>query len=170
MAVPMHGEARHLAEHVKLARAAGVKEVLSLRNGDLVRLMPGPAEIVDDAPVGRIFRDGRLLVPSEDGPVRQRRALAFAGMVAVALAHTGRGFSPEADVMLDGVPLADADGAPMTDVVRTAIEGTLASIPRDRQRDVEMVREAVRRAVRAAVDQAWGKRPVVKVLVTRYPR
>jgi ribonuclease J len=47
------------------------------------------------------------------------------------------------------------------------VEGTLRSIPRDRQKDTEMVREAVRRAVRAVVDDAWGKRPVVKVLVTR---
>ena len=102
--------------------------------------------------------------------MRQRRALAFAGVIAIALAHTGRSMSPEADVMLDGVPLADADGEPMLEIVRGAIEGTLASIPRDRQKDVEMVREAVRQSVRAAVDQAWGKRPIVKVLVTRAPR
>jgi ribonuclease J len=55
----------------------------------------------------------------------------------------------------------------MAEIVRRTVEGTLASIPRDRHRDVEMVREAVRRAVRAAVDDAWGKRPVVKVLVTQ---
>ena len=54
--------------------------------------------------------------------------------------------------------------------MRGAVEGTLASIPRDRQKDAELVREAVRRAVRAAVDEAWGKRPIVKVLLTRMPR
>ena len=91
IAIPMHGEARHLAEHAKLARAAGVKEVLDVRNGDMVRLAPGPAEIIDEAPVGRLFRDGSLLVPSEDGPVRERRSLAFAGIVIVALARSGRG-------------------------------------------------------------------------------
>ena len=89
IAIPMHGEARHLAEHAKLARAAGVKEVLSVRNGDIVRLAPGAAEIIDEAPVGRLFRDGHLLVPSEDGPVRERRSLAFAGIVMVALAAIG---------------------------------------------------------------------------------
>ena len=73
IAIPMHGEARHLSEHAKLARAAGVKEVLDVRNGDMVRLAPGAAEIIDEAPVGRLFRDGDLLVPSDDGPVRERR-------------------------------------------------------------------------------------------------
>jgi ribonuclease J len=168
IAIPMHGEPRHLEAHRKLARANGVKEVVSIRNGEMVRLAPGEPEIVDQAPVGRLFRDGNLLVTAEDGPVRERRSLAFAGIVIVALARSGRGnVSPDAEIVLDGVPQADAEGRPMVDIVRRTIEGTLVSIPRDRQKDTEMVREAVRRAVRSAVDDAWGKRPVVKVLMTR---
>ena len=171
IAVPMHGEARHLTAHARLARSAGVKEVQAVRNGDMVRLAPGPSEIVDRAPVGRLFRDGNLLVPSEEGPVRERRSLAYAGIVIVALARSGRGnFAPDAEVVLDGVPASDAKGRPMAEVVRRAVEGTLASIPRDRQRDGELVREAVRRAVRSAVDEAWGKRPVVKVLLAQTGR
>jgi ribonuclease J len=168
IAIPMHGEARHLEAHRKLARAAGVKEVLSIRNGEVVRLAPDPAEIIDQAPVGRLFRDGNLLVPADGGPVRERRSLAYAGIVVVALARSGRGtFAPDAEIVLDGVPQADAEGRPMVEIVRRTVEGTLASIPRDRHKDGELVREAVRRAVRAAVDDAWGKRPVVKVLLTQ---
>jgi ribonuclease J len=171
VAIPMHGEARHLAAHARLARSAGVEEVVPVRNGDMVRIAPGPAEVVDRAPVGRLFRDGSLLVPSDEGPVRERRSLAFAGIVIVALARSGRGnFAPDAQVVLDGVPTADGDGRPMAEIVRRAIEGTLASIPRDRQREAEVVREAVRRAVRSAVDEAWGKRPVVKVLLVQSAR
>jgi ribonuclease J len=171
IAIPMHGEARHLAAHAKLARSAGVEEVHAVRNGDMVRLAPGASEVVDRAPVGRLFRDGNLLVPAEDGPVRERRSLAYAGIVVVALARSGRGnFVPDAEVVLDGVPAFDAEGRQMTEIARRAVEGTLASIPRDRQRDGEMVREAVRRAVRSAVDEAWGKRPVVKVLLAPVAR
>jgi ribonuclease J len=171
IAIPMHGEARHLSEHAKLARAAGVGEVLSVRNGEMVRLGPGKAEIIDEAPVGRLFRDGSLLVPAEDGPVRERRSLAFAGIVVVALVRSGRGeISPEAEIVLDGVPAADAQGRPMRDIVRDAVEGTIVSIPRDRRKDGEMVREAVRRSVRSAVENAWGKRPVAKVLLLQAPR
>ena len=167
IAIPMHGEARHLSEHAKLARAAGVEEVLDVRNGDMVRLAPGPAEIVDEAPVGRLFRDGQLLVPSEDGPVRERRSLAFAGIVIVVLARSGRGEIADAEIALDGVPAANAEGRKMVDIVRAAVEGTIASIPRERRRDGELVREAVRRAVRSAVEHAWGKRPIAKVLLAQ---
>jgi ribonuclease J len=171
IAIPMHGEARHLSEHAKLARAAGVKEVLDVRNGDIVRLAPGAAEVVDEAPVGRLFRDGQLLVPGDDGPVRERRSLAFAGVVIVALSRSGRGdVLADAEIALDGVPAVDAEGRPMIDIVREAVEGTVVSIPRDRRRDGEMVREAVRRAVRSAVERVWGKRPIAKVLLVRAGR
>ena len=170
IAIPMHGEARHLSEHAKLARAAGVGEVLDVRNGDMVRLAPGSAEIVDEAPVGRLFRDGQLLVPSEDGPVRERRSLAFAGIVIVALLRSALGEIVDAEIAIDGVPAAGAEGRKMVDIVRQAVEGTIASIPRERRRDGELVREAVRRAVRSAAEDAWGKRPIAKVLLTQAPR
>jgi ribonuclease J len=167
-AIPMHGEARHLAEHAKLARAAGVREVLPIRNGDIVKLAPGAAQVIDEAPVGRLFRDGRLLVESADGPVRERRSLAFAGIVVVALGLSPRGeVLAEPEVVLDGVPAADARGRAMQEIVLDAVEGTIASIPAGRRKDAELVREAVRRAVRAAVDDAWGKRPIAKVLLVR---
>lgn len=167
IAVPMHGEARHLRAHAELAKAAGVPEAHALTDGQMLRLAPKPVAIVDEAPVGRRYRDGRLIVPGDAGPVRERRKLGFVGLVAVALALDRRGnLAGEPEAALDGVPAETADGRPMYDLVLDAVEGTLASIPAGKRKDVERVREAVRRAVRAAVDQAWGKRPIVKVLIT----
>ncbi|MGE3065417.1 MAG: ribonuclease J, partial [Hyphomicrobiaceae bacterium] len=168
VAVPMHGEARHLEAHAQLARKAGVEKVLRVRNGDVVLLAPGEPTVIDEAPVGRIFRDGRLLISSEEEPVRQRRRLSIVGIVVVSLVLSGRGeLVDEPGVVLDGVPEVDGEDEPMLDIVLDAVEGTLRSIPPQRRRDGDMVREAVRRAVRAAVQHAWGKRPVVKVLLTR---
>jgi ribonuclease J len=170
IAIPMHGEARHLVEHGKLAKACGVHEVLDVRNGDMVRLAPGRAMLIDEAPVGRLFRDGELLVPSEDGPVRERRALAFAGIVVVSLVRSARGDIAGSEIVLDGVPTTDADGRKMVEIIRDAVDGTIASIARDRRKDGELVREAVRRAVRSAVEDVWGKRPIAKVLLAQAPR
>ncbi len=165
VAVPMHGEARHLREHAWLAKAAGVLDVHALRNGQIIRLAPDPVAIIDEAPVGRLYRDGRLIVSSE-GSVRERRRLAFAGMIAIAMAMSRRGeVLSEPMVAMEGIPSETADGVPMTDVVLDAIDGTLRSIPAGKRRDIELVRDAVRRAVRAAVDQAWGKKPIAKVLI-----
>ncbi len=166
LAIPMHGEARHLREHAKLATACGVEKVLPVEDGEMVRFAPGPAMIIDEVRVGRFYRDGRLIVPSGEGPVRQRRKLSFVGIVIVALALDKRGdLAADPEVELDGVPMETIDGKPMEEVVYKAAEGTIESMPASRRRDEERVREAVRRSVRAAVDQAWGKKPIVKVLI-----
>lgn len=167
IAVPMHGEVRHLKEHARIARAAGVAQVLTPVNGEVVQLAPGPAAIVDEAPVGRIFRDGRLLIGAEGGPVRERRKLAAVGLVAVSIVLTRKGeVVADPQVVLDGVPQEDAKGDSMEDIVLDAVDGTLDSMPAARRRDPEALAESVRRAVRAAVDQAWGKKPIAKVMVT----
>jgi ribonuclease J len=165
VAVPMHGEARHLREHAWLAKAAGVLDVHPLRNGQMIRLAPDPVAIIDEAPVGRLYRDGRLIVSGE-GSVRERRRLAFAGIVAIGMAMSRRGeLLSDPSIAMEGIPAETADGMPMTEVVFDAIDGTLRSIPAGKRRDIELVRDAVRRSVRAAIEQVWGKKPIAKVLI-----
>jgi ribonuclease J len=163
--VPMHGEARHLKAQGELARERGAEVVFPVLDGEIVRLAPEPA-VVDDAPVGRLFRDGRLLVPEADGPVRARRQLAAVGSVFVTLCLSRSG-EPlgEPQAVLDGVPERTADGEEMLDLVLDAVDGTLRSIPGKGRKAPDLVAEAVRRAVRAAVGEAWGKKPICKVLV-----
>lgn len=166
IAIPMHGEMRHLKENARLAREAGVPHILTPVNGDMVLLAPGRPSIIDEAPVGRIFRDGRLLVDSEADAVKERRKLAYVGIVVVALTLSRRGqLVSDPIVEIDGVPQHDATGQSMEDVVLDAADGAFSSIPQARRRDPDLVREAVRRAVRSAVDRAWGKKPIVKVMV-----
>ncbi|HPG88337.1 MAG TPA: ribonuclease J [Hyphomicrobium sp.] len=165
--VPMHGEARHLKENAKLARACGVPETHILTDGEMLRLWPEQRGVIDEAPVGRLFRDGNLIVPDAEGPVKARRKLSFAGIAVVAMTVSRRGeILAEPEVLLDGVPLTDAAGDDMVELVLDAIDGTLRSIPQKRRGDLDMVKEAVFRAVRGAINEAWGKKPVVKVLMT----
>jgi len=166
--VPMHGEVRHLQENARLARECGIADVRYVTNGELLRLAPGRLELIDDVPVGRRYRDGRLLLHEGEGAVRERRRLSVVGIVAVAIAVDQRGnLLGDADVALDGIPQQNARGDAMEDVVLDALDGAIDSIPPRRRKDPELLREAVRRSVRAAVDQAWGKKPIVKVLLNQ---
>ncbi len=166
-AVPMHGEARHLAAHATLARSLGVGHVVGARNGSLVRLCPAPAEQIDEAPAGRLHKDGRLLVEAEGEALRARRRLSVAGMVTVSLVLSAKGgVMAEPRVALSGVPDRDADGRPMADIVLDAVHSALDGIPKPRLKSSDLVGEAVRRAVRAGVNEVWGKRPHCAVLVS----
>jgi ribonuclease J len=167
IAVPMHGEALHLRAHGKLARACGVKETFTIVDGEMLKLWPDPAGVIDEAPVGRLYRDGNLIVPDAEGPVKARRKLSFVGIAVVSLVLSRRGeVLGEPGLILEGIPAADSEGEAMREVVYDAIDGTLRSIPPKRRSDTAMMQEAVQRAVRSAINEAWGKKPVVKVLLS----
>jgi ribonuclease J len=164
--IPVHGEALHMADHAELARGAGVGKVLVCRDGDLVRLAPGDAAIVDEVPAGRAYKDGSLLVDAEQRIVADRRRLGFSGIVSVALALTEKGelaANPEVDLV--GIPETTADGGAMVTIAYDAVVSTFEDLPRPRRRDPEAVAEAVRRAVRAAVATHWNKKPMCRVQV-----
>ena len=165
MVIPVHGEALHLAEHAELARRCGA-QVVRCRNGDLVRLAPGVAGIIDEVPAGRIYKDGALLVAAEAITTVDRKRLSFAGIVTVALALTDKGVLA-ADPVLDliGIPERSADGQLMAEIAYDAVLATFDSLPKPRRRDPEAVAEAVRRGVRAAIAEHWRKKPMCRVQV-----
>jgi len=163
--IPVHGEALHLHEHAALARRCGVPEVLQCRNGDLMRLAP-KAGLIDEVPVGRLYKDGMLLVDADARTVADRKRLSFAGTVSVALAVTDKGElvdDPSLDMI--GIPERDRDGGSIHEAAYDAIIETFDSLPRARKRDPDAIGEAVKRAVRAAVAQRWGKKPMCYVHV-----
>jgi ribonuclease J len=166
VAVPVHGEAMHLAAHADFARSMGVETVLTIHNGIMVRLGPGRAEKVDEIEAGRLYKDGALIGGPETVGVAERRRLSFSGHAGVLVMLDAKGnVLGDPEVELIGLPLADASGRPMEEAVIGAVFDTLDSMPRPLKRDPDVVREAVRRAVRAAVNEIWGKKPVCTVFV-----
>jgi ribonuclease J len=166
IAIPVHGEAMHLAAHARFARELGVPTVLEIENGTMVRLAPAPAEPVDEIAAGRLYKDGTIIGDIDMLGVPERRRLAFSGHVGVALVLNERGdVELDPEIVLTGLPKSERNGRPLEETVLTAVLGTLDSMPRPRRRDPEVVREAVRRSVRAVVAEAWGKKPVCTVFV-----
>ncbi|MGB7830825.1 MAG: ribonuclease J [Xanthobacteraceae bacterium] len=167
IAIPVHGEALHLAEHAKVARAIGVKDVITCANGDLVRLAPGSPGIVDEVRAGRLYKDGRLIVDAEQRTVADRRRLGFAGIVSVAIVLDHKGIMvADPQVEMIGIPELSAAGERIADIVDEVVTGTLEQLPKPRRRDPEAVMQAVRGAVRSAIAENWGKKPLCLVHVS----
>lgn len=160
--IPMHGEPRHLLRHMELAEEAGITETLMAENGDLMRLCPGPVQIVDEAPAGRLHVDGKLIVPVIDGPAKFRRKLSFVGIVVASLAIDRKGtLVTDIEIITDGLP------AGLEEKLRDAADEALDSMPRPRRMNDETVTETLRTAIRRAADAEWGKKPICRVLVHR---
>jgi ribonuclease J len=164
--VPVHGEALHLSENAALARSLGIKEVVLCGDGDVVRLAPGRAQIIDEIPSGRLYRDGNLLIEGEARTVPDRRRLGFAGIVSVAIAMSGRGdIVGDPWIEMTGLPEQARPDQTMEELVVDAVENALSSLPKGRRRDPGAVEQAIERSVRGSVNAVWGKKPLCHVLV-----
>ncbi|WBK02162.1 ribonuclease J [Methylocystis parvus] len=165
-AVPVHGEAHHLTQHVAFARSKGVEHVISARDGDMVKLLPGPPSIVEQLPHGRLLKDGDVVIGEDDGAVRERNKLSFAGIVSIALAVDKKGeLVGDPDVVTAGVPKKGKFGEDMGEVIDEALFATFEGLPRARRRDADAISTAIERSVRGAINSVWGKKPIVHVMV-----
>ena len=158
LALPVHGEMRHQVSHAKLARQLQVPQAMVPENGQMFRLAPGRPELIDEVPSGRIHMDGRILVAEGEGLAKDRRAMAFGGLLVVALVvdHKGRIAAPPV-VLGEGMP------EPVEEAVLKAVEATIDG---NRKSDIDDLTENVCRAARRAAHDAWGKKPITRVLVS----
>jgi ribonuclease J len=165
IALPVHGEVRHMVEHAALARACQVPQTIVAPNGTLVRLAPGPAEIIDHVPAGRLARDGDGLVPLDGDSLRERRKLLWNGSAAATLVIDGKGRAVALPkVSLRGIE--DDDGALAKGIVASLHE-MLADLSASERSDDGRIEEAARQAVRRVVRAHLGKKPLTDVHIVR---
>ena len=158
--VPVHGEARHLAEHARLALSHGVKSAVVQENGHVIRLAPGEPKKVDEVRVGRLVLDGDVILPADGATVTERRRMGYGGLITVAVpVGDGGRLAGEPLIRPFGVPVEEDRGdfiADATDAARRAYSPG---------GDEEKVRESVRLAVRRCATLWTGKKPLVEVMM-----
>ena len=167
IAIPVHGEARHLAAHARLARDCQVAEQIIGGNGALIRLAPGPAGIVDHVRAGRLAFDGKRLLPLDSPVLRARRRMAYDGAAAVTLV-----IGP--DGLFQGAPIVTAQGlldaeleADQFAAVAKGVTDAVRRLSQADRCDDGTVKEAARLAVRRAFNRMLGKKPVTDVHLVR---
>jgi ribonuclease J len=167
VAVPVHGEARHLVEHAKLARDCQVPHSVVVENGSVVRLGPGTAAIIDKVESGRLGLDGNRLVPMGGTVVRDRQRMVDNGaaVATLVLDRDGR-LVAEPVVTIHGLLDPDGDGA-LDAGVRGALREAIGQMPPGSRRDDGAVREVARSALRRVVKRDLGRRPVTEIHVVR---
>lgn len=166
IAVPVHGEARHLAAHARLAEACQVGQTVVADNGMVVRLAPGPAEVVGEVPSGRLGLDGHNLIRLDAGRLKIRHRMVFNGAAVATLVLDGQGrFATAPQVSVQGV--FEVEDMAAQNVVVAAVRQAVEGLPAGLRRDDETVKETARLAVRRALQASHGKKPVTQVHLVR---
>jgi len=167
IAVPVHGELRHLHEHARLAASLQVPQVCVAANGQVLRLGPGEPEIVAEVPAGRLYLDGKALVGRDDAGFRARRKLVHNGAVVVTLVLDPAGRLAVPPVLL---PQGIAGAGVVADIESrgaTAVAAAVEAMPKAARREDERLADATRNALRRLLKAATDKRPAIEVQVLR---
>ena len=164
IAIPVHGEAQHMAAHAKLARNCQVPFTFAPVNGQVIRLSSAGPELVDTVHAGRLAAEGSRLVPMDGDVIRARGRMLWNGAVMATIVVDRRGrLVGEPRISTPGLADGEDDDllAEFVESAAQAVHGGGKNDPDDR------IEETVRRAIRKAAKQSLGKRPEVRVHVIR---
>lgn len=165
IAIPTHGEARHLHEHALLARSMGVKETVEASNGAVLELVEGDAAVVGQVKSGYQAIDGLSLIPTDGSIIRTRRKLRDDGCVfaSVAVSRDGK-LETAARVVAPGVIDAIEDEELMAECAAVIEEAVESAKPRAGD---EQIAELIRLSLRKFFKHEIDKKPVIEVHVLR---
>ncbi|MGV8986689.1 MAG: ribonuclease J [Cypionkella sp.] len=167
MVVPMHGEHRHLREHVKLANDAGIASIIAT-NGTMVNLTGEVPTVAERVETGRVYLDGSALVGAMDGVIRERIRLALNGHVTVTVIVDEDGEAlgePWVDTM--GLPRSGRGGRELSETLEGELAEFVEGAGRKVMADDDKLEEALKRVVRQVTMEEIGKKPEVIVVISR---
>ncbi|MDF1727146.1 MAG: ribonuclease J [Sulfitobacter sp.] len=165
--IPMHGEHRHLREHVKIANARGMKGVLAV-NGMMIDLSGNEPKVTEHVETGRTYLDGSVKVGALDGVVRDRIRMALNGHVTVTVIIDEQDEvlgDPWVDLM--GLPETGSSGTALVDVLEEDLGQWLGRAAARTLRDDDKLNDELRRVTRQSAHSEVGKKPEVTVVVSR---
>lgn len=165
--IPMHGEHRHLREHVKLAERNGMTGVLAV-NGMMVDLSGNAPTIAEYIETGRTYLDGTVQIGALDGVVRDRIRLALNGHVVVTVILDEED-EPLGDPWCEVMGLAEtgSSNAPLVDVLEEDLSQWLGRASPKTLRDDDALNEGLKRVARQSALNEIGRKPEVTVVVSR---
>ena len=163
IAIPVHGERRHMEEHAKLARAAGVPRAMVPTNGSAIRLAPDGPKLLGHEKVGRLVLDGDVILPADGTTMVQRRRIMLNGYVSATLVLNKAGkLAAAPSIIMQGVPVEEDRADFIAECVKAA-----DAAGRGDSRNAEKYAEGVRIAVRRVAREWTGKKPVTDVQVVQ---
>jgi len=167
--IPVHGEHRHMIEHINFAKEMQVKYPVKVENGDIVQLYPGEKpKVVDKAPVGRLYVDGNISVGEESQSVKDRINLSHNGFLEITIIVNKIGTIVKKPIIsFRGIPNNNGENSNFIFDLENKIHSTCKSFSLNNSNQEHNLIEALRTNCRKTVKEKTGKRPYTNVNLVR---
>jgi ribonuclease J len=165
IAIPTHGETRHIHEHAKLARSLNVPETVEAKNGSVILLAEGRALEIGIVPSGYIAVDGNSLIPTNSAILKTRRKIRDDGCVVVSIV-LDKDNELLAPPRISGPGSMDANED--KDILAALCEEIEETIRRLKPKETtDKISDAIRKTMRQVFRNELGKKPVIDIHVIK---
>jgi ribonuclease J len=166
--IPVHGEHRHMIEHINFAKEMQVPYPVQVENGDIVQLYPGDKpEVIDKAPVGRMYVDGNISIGEESQPLKDRKNISFNGFVEITIIINNSGSMVKSPIIsFKGIP-SNGENSSFVFDLQDKIKKLCKSYSLNSPKQEYNLIEAIKTNCRKTVKEKTGKRPLTNVNLVR---
>jgi|TARA_B100001971_G_scaffold101028_1_gene93118 ribonuclease J len=165
--IPVHGEHRHMLEHINFAKEMQVPYPIKVENGDIVRLYPGKKpEVYDKAPNGRIYVDGSISVEEDSQSIKERKNVAANGFIEATILITPKGNIHNRPLLtFRGLPIYEKEEFQIG--LEDEIEKTVKAFSLNNKKQETNLIDALKSTCRKFTKQKTGKRPLANINLVR---
>ncbi len=165
--IPVHGEHRHMQEHVNFAKEMQVPKTLLIENGDIIKLLPGDApKVVDKAPSGRVYLDGSINVETDAQSIKDRKNLSINGYLEITLLVSNNGKIKKPIISFRGIPEKENSEHFIFDM-EDEILNICRTFSLDNKNQQKNLIETIKQNCRRIVKEKTGKKPFTNINIAR---
>tara|TARA_Y100000590_G_scaffold385784_1_gene458115 strand:- start:4442 stop:6106 length:1665 start_codon:yes stop_codon:yes gene_type:complete len=166
--IPVHGEHRHMIEHINFAKEMQVPYPVRVENGDVVQLYPGEKpKIIDKAPSGRMYVDGNISVGEDSQSIKDRRNLSYNGFLEITIIVNDIGQIVKKPIIsFKGIP-NNGENSDFIFELEDKIQDICKTFSLKNLRQEESLIEALKTNCKKTIKEKTGKRPYTNVNLVR---
>ena len=165
--IPVHGEHRHMKEHVNFAKEMQVPQTLLIENGDIIRLSPGDMpKIIDKAPSGRMYLDGSIGVSADSQSIKERKNLSVNGYLEITVIVTNNGKFKKPVISYKGIPEDNFNDNFIFDI-EDEVANTCRTFSLQNKNQERNLIDSLKQNCRKIIKDRTGKKPYTNINITR---
>ena len=165
--IPVHGEHRHMVEHVEFAKEMKIPKTLQIENGDIIKILPGDApKIIDKAPSGRVYLDGNLGVEADSQSIKERKNLSVNGYLEITIIVSNNGKIKKPVISFKGIPEKNENDTFIFDMEDEIFNICKTFSLQSKNQEKNLI-EVIKQNCRRIVKEKTGKRPFTNINIAR---
>jgi len=165
--IPVHGEHRHMNEHIRFAKEMQIPHALRIEDGDVVRIYPGQnPEVIDKAPSGKMYLDGNIAVGENSQSIKERRNLSLNGYLEITLILNNSGKLNKPVISYKGIPENNFDEKIIFEM-EDKIFNTCRSFSLKNKNQEKNLIETIKQNCRKLIKERTGKKPFTNINIAR---